>query len=130
MSIVIKGEIDFTEAQEKAEKFTNTTKRSLQSMVMGLRRTAQMGIMLSQAVGETVEQTAQLGVEALMLSIELVTTTASAYAAGGPLLTFKSAMMLASIISMLAMIRQLKKFQYESARRTQGLVSTFRLLSF
>ena len=108
------------------------SRRAMASMVTGMRRTAQLGIMLSQAFGSVLSQQAQLGIEASLLTLELFTTTSAAVAAGtfGVGAMLRAGARLAAIISMLAVINQLKQHQTQAASMTQGWVSAFRLLSF
>ena len=69
MSIRFKAELDTKDLRRQADVAKATTAKALASMVTGMRRTAQLGISLSQAFGGAMSQTAQLGIESALLSI-------------------------------------------------------------
>ena len=129
MSIRFEAELDTEKFQKGMQGAQATGKKAIASMVTGMRRTAQLGISLSQAFGGAMSQTAQLGIESAMITLELVTSTTVASLATPAGLLLAGAR-LGAIISMLTVIHQLKRHEMDSAQRTQGLVSAFRLLSF
>lgn len=128
-TIIIGLEEDFDSKLKEGER---AVKKFRASMVTSVRRVAMVGIAMSTMFGGFLDQTYTLGIEAGLLSIELFTTISAAesIATMGASALFKAGASAAAIISMLIAIANLRSGNANAARKSQGAVQTFRLLSF
>lgn len=117
---------------DPVKAMADATNRASAAMITQLRRTAQIGISMAQVFGGAIDQTLALGIEATLLTIEMITVTSAAISATAltPMLLFRAGAMTLAIISMLTTIVQLERGQTENANKTRGAVAAFRLISY
>ena len=128
-TIIIGLAEDFETKLDEGEK---AVKKFRVAAATSVRRIAQVGISMAQMFGGFLDQTYTLGIEAGLLSVELFATlqAADSIATMGASALFKAGAQAAAIISMLIAIQNLRSGNASAARKSQGAVQTFRLLSF
>lgn len=114
-----------THEVDEAEK---TTMKQVARMSAAIRRVAKLGMGLSILFGENVDQMMRLGIESALLTVELVTSSIAAQAAGNPILTLKSAAQLTTILSMWGLIVKMKRQRLSAQQESQEMANAYRLL--
>ncbi len=120
MSFSAQMDLDDSPAQRKIDRM----KRAIQGFNLSFEQIAQMGTSLAVALGETVSQSTQLGIQVARHFINLVTTTTAAQLAS-PAGKFLIGAKIGTIISLLAIIQQLESGHTESVQKTQAWVTLF-----
>lgn len=124
MSFKFEAELNAAKFKKGLDQVEKSSLAATQRIITGIRRTAQIGISMSQAFGSAIDQSLAMGVEALLLGIE----ASVAIATGTAGLT--TAFQLGAIASMLITIGLIESGRVENLQNVQGAVATFRLLSF
>ncbi len=99
------------------------------AMISNVRQGVQIGLFAIVALGVAVDQTLQLLVESVFLSIEVILAVQAA-AMGGPALGFGIFLKGATVVSMLALAWQIKVQKQKNTRKSAAIVGGLRLASF
>lgn len=130
MSMNIKTRVttSFEKANEKLNTFANNHANSIRQMVTNTRRTAQILISLSAVAGGAIDQTLAMGIEAGLLTLELVSTAATAESVTSMGLT--AIFQYAAITSLINAIFAAKAGKTDISRSFSALNATFRMVTF
>ena len=124
MSIKFEAELNTERFNKQIDSAKNQANVATQQIITGIRRTAQVGISMSQIFGNAIDQSYAMAIEAGLLTIELI----AAQQAGT--LGITSVFQAGAVISMITTIALLESGRADNAQQVQGAVSAFRLLSF
>ena len=107
------------------------SERSLISVVRGARQVAQIIRGLAIASGSAINEIYIIGIEAALLTVELVISMQATLAAGtlGVLGVVSAVAGGAQVIALLIKMQQLREGQTEAAARTEGIISSMSALS-
>ena len=99
------------------------------AMISNVRQGVQIGLFAIVALGVAVDQTLQLLVESVFLSVEVILAIQAA-ALGGPALGIGTFLKGATVVSMLALAWQIKIQKQKNTRKSAAIVGGLRLASF
>ena len=120
-----------TNGEDVAKDQAKTVDRINQQMLTTLRRTAQVGMALTQTFGGVIDQTYGLAIEAALLAIETAVTTDSALVlSGNPAAIALVTARAAAVGSIIALILKIETGRTQGLQQTQSAVSLFRMLTF
>ena len=109
------------------------TAKQMNSMIVGMRRTAQIGMSMSQAMGGSMDASLMMGIEAGLLTLEMATAAMAAATAstlGLNIATGKILLQAGTIAALLVSIRAAESGRADIQRSMNGVVSMGRLLTF
>ena len=121
---------DVTKSLDKVQKDTEKTKKgaemAINSAMRGLRRAAQLSILMSEAIFGSIDATLRYVVEGAIQSAELLTTVATASALGGftGVLALRAAVQFSSVVSIYVQVSQMIAGRAEAAQQS-GRVAIF-----
>ena len=100
------------------------------AMISNVRQGVQIGLFAIVALGIAVDQTLQLLVESVFLSIEVILAIQAAALPGGAALGIGTFLKGATVVSMLALAWQIKIQKQKNTRKSAAIVGGLRLASF
>lgn len=130
MSMNIRARVttSFDKANAQLNEFANKHGNAIRQMVTNTRRTAQILISLSAVSGGAIDQTLAMGIEAGLLTLELVSAAATAESVAS--LGITAVFQYAAIISLVNAIFAAKAGRDDLSRSFSALNATFRMVTF
>lgn len=128
MNIKTKITTDFGAANKKLGEFVSKHGNNIRQMVTNTRRTAQILISLSAVGGGAIDQTLAMGIEAGLLTLELVATAATAESVAS--LGITAIFQYAAIVSLINAIFAAKAGRQDISRGFAAMNATFRMISY
>lgn len=108
--------------EQKVEQLEVESQQSFNKIVQGVRKTATLVIGLAQATGGAFDEIYKIGIEAALVTAELLADVAAAESltlAG----IFTASAKISLIVALIARANQLRQGKTEQAQRTQGIIT-------
>lgn len=120
---------DTTEGKLELEELETASKTTNRAILRNARKTAMILRGLAMASGDAFNEVITLGIEAALMTAELIMDIAAAEASTG-VLSYQAFAKTAMIAALIARAQQLRDHRTETAMRTQGIITSLTVFTY